>query len=167
MAGVLAGHNRQSLTKALGREPTQGELYIAHFLGAAGGGLLIRMKERAPALPAAPQLPEAAAANRAIFFDRRGQARSASDVYDRLVAGFSPEPVSTIASADQTKPPRSGNRFHGLFTASGMAPPSAAVARALFGGERSGAELGAAATPSNPGMPLDLRSFSRPRSRAS
>src|ERR1700682_3564444 len=36
MAGAFSNTNTQVLTERLGRKPTDGELYIAHFLGAAG-----------------------------------------------------------------------------------------------------------------------------------
>ena len=41
MAGVLTRSNGFKLTGALGRRPTDGELYIAHFLGAGGASRLI------------------------------------------------------------------------------------------------------------------------------
>jgi hypothetical protein len=36
MAGALTRHNAARLRARIGRDPTEGELYIAHFLGAGG-----------------------------------------------------------------------------------------------------------------------------------
>ena len=41
MAGVYAQTNAAQLAERLGRAPTEGELYIAHFLGADGAARLI------------------------------------------------------------------------------------------------------------------------------
>ena len=38
MAGAFTRNNAAQLTTALGRTPSEGELYIAHFLGADGAG---------------------------------------------------------------------------------------------------------------------------------
>ncbi len=41
MAGAFANQNGKVLSDRFGRKPTDGELYIAHFLGAAGSVRLI------------------------------------------------------------------------------------------------------------------------------
>src|ERR1043166_877470 len=87
MAGAFANTNAAVLTERLGRKPTDGELYIAHFLGAAGAVRLISAAQTQPNTPAATLFPKAAAANTPIFYDRRtGTARSLSQVYNALVA---------------------------------------------------------------------------------
>ncbi|MCA1999349.1 MAG: transglycosylase SLT domain-containing protein [Hyphomicrobiales bacterium] len=86
LAGLFTRENRASLREALGREPSGGELYIAHFLGAGGARELITMASGNPERAAASAFPDAASANRPIFFDRNGRARSAREVYSRLVS---------------------------------------------------------------------------------
>lgn len=68
MAGELAADNRADLSARLGREPDAAELYLAHFLGAAGAGQFLEALAEDPGSSAAAILPKAAAANRAIFF---------------------------------------------------------------------------------------------------
>src|SRR4029078_487647 len=41
MAGAFTRANAAKLTERLGRDPTEGELYVAHFLGSAGASRLI------------------------------------------------------------------------------------------------------------------------------
>ncbi|MEN0652355.1 MULTISPECIES: hypothetical protein [Hyphobacterium] len=79
MAGELAAANAEVLRTRIGREPTSGELYAAHFLGASGAAELIQTARAEPDTPAAQLFPAAAAANRPIFY-ADGQARSARDV---------------------------------------------------------------------------------------
>jgi hypothetical protein len=86
MAGALAGKNAEGLAPDLGRKPTSGELYIAHFLGLNGAKKLIALKETRPDASAAQAFPEAARANRSIFFERNGRPKSADAVYASLVA---------------------------------------------------------------------------------
>jgi hypothetical protein len=109
LAGLFTRENRASLREALGRDPTGGELYIAHFLGAGGARELITMAEGNPDRAAASAFPDAAAANRSIFFERNGRARSAREVYGRLVSyhdGAGPAmPAAGTALAHVDPPP--------------------------------------------------------------
>jgi hypothetical protein len=88
MAGAFTRSNAALLTDRLGRPPTDGELYIAHFLGAGGGGRLIELAANNPRMRASAAFPGAARANRSIFYDRQGNARSASGVYAELVRRY-------------------------------------------------------------------------------
>jgi hypothetical protein len=88
MAGVLTKSNSFKLTGTLGRRPTDGELYIAHFLGAGGASRLISNAESNPQANAASMFPRAAAANRSIFYDRSGNARTVNQVYGELTGRF-------------------------------------------------------------------------------
>lgn len=111
MAGALANHNAEGLTPTLGRKPTSGELYIAHFLGLNGAKKLITLKEGQPGTSAAAAFPEAAKANRSIFYDRHGRAKSAEAVYASLTAKHDrmpvpQQPVTQVASAARTVPSR-------------------------------------------------------------
>ncbi|QCK87068.1 lytic transglycosylase domain-containing protein [Phreatobacter aquaticus] len=97
MAGALTNRNAQSLRSATGRDPTEGELYMAHFLGSAGAARLISLNETNPQGTAARAFPEAASANRRIFFDQ-GRPRTVSEVYSVLAGGQS----STVAASSGT-----------------------------------------------------------------
>lgn len=85
MAGELAAANAEVLRSRIGREPTSGELYAAHFLGASGAADLITTARREPDVPASQLFPAAASANRPIFYDG-GRARSASEVLANITS---------------------------------------------------------------------------------
>jgi hypothetical protein len=107
MAGVLTQSNSFSLTGKIGRRPTDGELYMAHFMGVGGAAKLISNAEDNPNASGARLFPNAAAANRSIFYDRSGNARSVSDVYSVLTSRFasaasSPTARTAMASAGVT-----------------------------------------------------------------
>jgi hypothetical protein len=109
MAGAFTQHNSAELRERLGRAATAGELYIAHFLGANGAAKLIAHAANRPGAPAAELFPAAAAANRSIFYDRRGRSRSAAEVYSTLVQRFGAARMRTAALAGHA-PVRAGSR---------------------------------------------------------
>jgi hypothetical protein len=86
MAGAFTQKNRDAFAGAIGRQPTAGELYVAHFLGARGAVELTKAAATDPTGSAVALFPDAAGANRPIFFDKAGRARSASEVYGLLTA---------------------------------------------------------------------------------
>ena len=81
--------NAAALSDRLGRAPSEGELYIAHFLGAGGAARLINLAASNPNAKAAEFFPEAAQANSPIFYDRAtGTARSVAQVRNILTARY-------------------------------------------------------------------------------
>ena len=88
MAAVLTQSNSFKLTGKIGRRPTDAELYMAHFMGVGGAGKLIQGAEDNPNASAARMFPNAAAANRSIFYDRSGSPRSVSQVYSVLSSRY-------------------------------------------------------------------------------
>jgi hypothetical protein len=85
---AFTGQNAQALTRA-GIKPTDGNLYMAHFLGAGAAPNFIAAAQQDPTVPATQLVsPQVAAANRAVFFDQSGQPRSAGDVYQRMTGRF-------------------------------------------------------------------------------
>lgn len=110
MAGAFTQHNAAALSQRIGRKPSDGELYMAHFFGTAGAGQLINAVRDRPQAEAASVFPAAARANRSIFYDRQGSARSVSGVYSELnrrymvaranvVPGVAPTAVAANAPA--------------------------------------------------------------------
>lgn len=85
MAGAFTQKNSQFVASELGRDPTQGELYIAHFLGPKGASDLISLAEKRPNARADRHFPRAARANKSIFYSR-GRPRTAAQVYNELVS---------------------------------------------------------------------------------
>ena len=89
MAGAFTQANAALLSEKLGRSPSEGELYIAHFLGAGGAARLISAAASNPNAAAASHFPDAAQANSSIFYDRTtGAARSLAHVRDILTARY-------------------------------------------------------------------------------
>ncbi len=82
MAGEFTKSCQNRLEGALGRDVCSGELYAAHFLGAGAACKLIKLKEADPAASAANAFPAAAAANKTVFYNPDGSAKSVSEVYN-------------------------------------------------------------------------------------
>jgi hypothetical protein len=113
VAGAFTRGNEARLAAALGRAPSQGELYIAHFLGPDGAAKLIGTSTSQPQASAAAMFPAAAAANRSIFYDRSGSPRSAAAVYAKLTGryevtralAFTQRPTEMARAPDVLLPP--------------------------------------------------------------
>jgi Transglycosylase SLT domain len=84
MAAELASDNGDFLSAQLDRAPEQVDLYLAHFLGEAGAVSFLTAHDRTPDAAAAPSMPQAAAANRSIFYDQSGAPRSFKEIRDNF-----------------------------------------------------------------------------------
>ena len=104
MAAEYAADNGRYLESRLGRQMEPVDLYLAHFLGAGGAARFLRAHESSPNSPAAAMLPQAARANRPIFYNRDGSMRSFAEIRARFAdkiatgnhgsgAGHGPAPV--------------------------------------------------------------------------
>jgi hypothetical protein len=148
MAAVLTQSNSFKLTGKIGRRPTDGELYMAHFMGVGGAARLISNAEDNPNASGARLFPNAAAANRSIFFDRSGRARSVSEVYSVLTSRYASaansqatrtamasvgdiKPAIAVASAAQATPRMDNAAYLSTFPdARAVAPVTMASASA-------------------------------------
>jgi hypothetical protein len=83
MAAELTASNAAYLRGRIGREPGAGDLYAAHFLGPAGAAQLMDAMDRRPGASAAAIFPQAAAANRSIFY-RHGRPATVAEVHANL-----------------------------------------------------------------------------------
>src|SRR3954471_11116771 len=119
MAGVLTQSNSFKLTGKIGRRPSDGELYMAHFMGVGGSAKLIANAEDNPRASGARLFPNAAAANRSIFYERGGRARSVSEVYSVLTQRY--------ASAANSPATRTAMASVGVTPASKVAAAAAAA----------------------------------------
>lgn len=68
LAAEFTRENGAALQSYLRRPARDGELYMAHFLGASGATRLLRAAATTPYLPADRLFPRAAAANRSLFY---------------------------------------------------------------------------------------------------
>jgi hypothetical protein len=110
MAGAFTKANANYLAEKLGREPSEGELYIAHFLGAGGAARLISQAASNPNATAATAFGNAAQANPSIFYDRKtGAARTVAQVRNVLTARYdvarSDLPVAPMMQAANNSAP--------------------------------------------------------------
>ncbi|MBO0344861.1 lytic transglycosylase domain-containing protein [Roseibium sp. CAU 1637] len=97
MAGALTQKNAETLTSKLGRSPSEGELYMAHFLGATGASRLINAASENGTQAADQLFPTQARANKAIFYNRDGSSRSNAEVYAAITSKH--DAVTMIADA--------------------------------------------------------------------
>jgi hypothetical protein len=90
ISALLAGEHAKStqvqMRASLGREVCGGELYAAHFLGPDAACKLIKLAGSDPSASAAAQFPQAAAANKSVFFHAGGSPKSVREVYDWALA---------------------------------------------------------------------------------
>ncbi len=101
MAGELTSDHAAYLRGRVGRAPTSGELYAAHFLGPQGSARLIEAVQNNPGVSAASLFPDAAGANRSLFY-RDGKAVSVASLYGNLTrGGGAGETVSERPEIDQ------------------------------------------------------------------
>ncbi len=117
MAGAFTTRNASELEEGLGRQPSDGELYIAHFLGPSGAVRFIKSAAASPGARAADAFPEAARANRSIFYNRLGGAKSYAQVYQGLVAKHHASQAGPLAMARSPV-------AHAIADAAVAAPPS-------------------------------------------
>lgn len=83
MVGEMTTDNAAYLAGRIGRQPSAGELYAAHFLGPQGSARLIGATRATPGASAAALFPDAAGANRSVFY-RDGRALTVAEVYNNL-----------------------------------------------------------------------------------
>ena len=101
MAGEYAKSTQGSLRASLGRDVCGGELYAAHFLGPDAAAKLIKLAGSDPTASAAAQFPQAAAANKSVFFHADGSAKSVREVYDWALAQPGSTGTVRLAQAPQ------------------------------------------------------------------
>jgi Transglycosylase SLT domain len=175
MAGAFTKANATVLSERLGRAPSEGELYIAHFLGAGGAARLLTLAATNPQAEAAHFFSTAALANSSIFYDRTtGAARSVAQVRDVLTARYEVvrgnQERPAVADAAATTPataaapdtagitgafaaavptPKADDTqvFHGLFADGSRAAPLAPFITALWGVPSIAASAATASAP--------------------
>lgn len=102
MAAALTADNREYVESRIGRAAEPVDLYLAHFLGSAGAVKFLAAMAANPDQPGAPMMPEAAAANRSVFYAPDGSMRSLQDIRDRfrtkLEQGAPPPGTSGMAA---------------------------------------------------------------------
>jgi hypothetical protein len=80
MGAEYIRENSEILKSKTGRAPSDTDIYLAHFLGPGGASKLLKAD---PAANAATLMPQAASANKSIFFDN-GRPRTVAQVYAEI-----------------------------------------------------------------------------------
>jgi hypothetical protein len=160
MAAEFARQNKGELEQALGRPASNADLYMAHFLGAGGATTFLKALASAGATPAADLLPEAAAANRSVFYDGAGRPLSVAQIYqsfatriDQQAAQFGggvASPLKGLASASDVSPFLRSLGFDGRELSSPMAAMLNLFALSAL------KLLGTTGSPTTRGSPLSL-----------
>jgi len=102
MGGVITQQNAAVLANRIGRKPTEGELYVAHFFGPHAAARVIQLAASEPNTDAVALFPEAARANRSVFYDRQGNARTIAGVRDELVRRYQVAKAQTLPATGLT-----------------------------------------------------------------
>jgi hypothetical protein len=152
MAAEFASDNADALRVRTGREPVAGDLYAAHFLGASGAAQLINAASDQPWEAAANLFPQAARANRPIFYAPDGRPKTVVEVLGGLRATAMREapPVSQVEFAGAGRwAAQSGNQ---AVPGAGLNPALAAALEAQSQAERQllaliGSDAGGAGSP--------------------
>ena len=84
VAAAYTEHNERYVRGRIGRTPSDGELYLAHFLGPGSAAKMINLAERQPDSPASRHFPSAARSNKSIFYSG-GKSRSLAEVHEILI----------------------------------------------------------------------------------
>ena len=138
MAGAFTSTNASQLAAKLGRSATEGELYMAHFLGANGASRLISLAARAIPKRSARRSLSASRAGQPFDLLRRGRARraAASDVYASLAGRYATARAGVgTACAASTVPATSPAAVAPVRTANNVTPLSNVYCRVDHGGE--------------------------------
>ncbi|MEC7625308.1 MAG: transglycosylase SLT domain-containing protein, partial [Pseudomonadota bacterium] len=100
MAAELTRENAAGLQTILGREAEPAELYLAHFMGLGGAQQFLGALASNPDQSAAALMPQAARANRSIFYSG-GSPRSVGEVMslmrDKVAKAYGDTPVPGAA----------------------------------------------------------------------
>jgi hypothetical protein len=134
MAGAFTKANASLLSDRLGRSPSEGELYIAHFLGAGGAARLITLAATDPTAKAADFFPGQAQANPSIFYDRTtGAARTLAQVRNVLTARYDVArgAQSGFAASAQVAAAATGTTAAAAGSAATSAPDTAGITNAF------------------------------------
>jgi hypothetical protein len=96
MAAEHASDNRAALIQGTGRTPQDVDLYLAHFLGSAGAVKFLNNWNANPDQATATLFPDAAAANKTVFFDKQNRPRSLDEIRQRFAAKLSSDNGPTL-----------------------------------------------------------------------
>jgi hypothetical protein len=80
MAAALTSDNQDYIESRIGRAAEPVDLYLGHFLGSAGAARFLTAWGQNPDQAGAAMMPDAAAANRPVFYNADGSMRSLGEI---------------------------------------------------------------------------------------
>lgn len=131
MAGKLTKESQSILEAGLNRPATDEDLYLSHFFGPAAATKFIKLSETAPLTAAATLFPTQAAANRSVFYNTNGTAKTVAQVHHHLTDKISGDTSDSTGFALASGAPADGNLHHSLF--SNMRPTISTFSEGLRG----------------------------------
>lgn len=112
MAAELAKDNKEALQKSVGGKVGATEMYLAHFLGSGGAADFLSQMKSNPSAKAADILPQAASANKGVFYNKEtGEARSVGDVYKMFAKKFDKTPDLSGMDVQVASATKAGNTY--------------------------------------------------------
>ena len=122
MAAEFAKDNKAALQSSVGGQIGGTELYLAHFLGAGGAAKFIQAYRDNPNQSASALLPDAAAANPAVFTDpNTGKSATLAQIYDRFAAHFGGSTFLAGANTNAANITTSGGTAAGFVSSQDLA----------------------------------------------
>ena len=130
MAGEAARETKESLECSLGREVNCGELYAAHFLGQGGAKRLLSLHDKDPGQRADLAFPQAANANRRVFYHADGRAKTVGELYSWITKEPAAKPAVAMA-ATATAPAQNAPQAIALDADCTLAPTTPSATRTV------------------------------------
>jgi hypothetical protein len=90
MTAAMTQDNASALQSTIGGKVGVGDLYLAHFLGLGGAEKFLKARQTDPTQSAADLFPSAAVANKNVFYNSNGSAKSLDDVYNFFTQKMDP-----------------------------------------------------------------------------
>lgn len=101
MAGEFAAENKNYLESCTTADIGATELYMAHFMGAGGAAKFLNAMDKNPEANAAKLFPDAAKANKNIFYHKDGSSKTLAEVYGHFDKKFAP--VNTVNAVNEVE----------------------------------------------------------------
>lgn len=104
MAGEFASDNKSILENKLDKEINATDLYMAHFLGAGGATTFLSAMENNPNQRADTVISSAAHANKNVFYNKDGSAKTVSEIYQNFASKIDDDglPNSVLVQQDNS-----------------------------------------------------------------
>lgn len=119
ITGDFIIENKTKLSCFLKKNITRTDIYLAHFLGPNDSILFLDAMQKNPGGSAADLFPEAAEANKPIFFNWHNSERSFRDIYDMFDRRFNLDKYE-----DWTTDPQRAARINSSYSLSSYVPPA-------------------------------------------